>query len=90
MCLGDRFGYRDWIFVIVWMSDIVVVSGFRDGIVVLWRMDFDIFNGSIVWYNDAGFFVYVYIRLRDLEIIFRVNINFSNRKVRVLVFNRKN
>nr|XP_008542503.1 PREDICTED: DDB1- and CUL4-associated factor 12-like protein 2 [Equus przewalskii] len=90
VCLGDRLGHRDWIFAIAWISDTVVVSGSRDGTVALWRMDPDIFNGSIAWHNDAGLPVYAHIRPRDLETIPRANTNPSNRKVRALAFNRKN
>nr|XP_044620159.1 LOW QUALITY PROTEIN: DDB1- and CUL4-associated factor 12-like protein 2 [Equus asinus] len=90
VCLGDRLGHRDWIFAIAWISDTVVVSGSRDGTVALWRMDPEIFNGSIAWHNDAGLPVYAHIRPRDLETIPRANTNPSNRKVRALAFNRKN
>lgn len=70
VCLGDRQGHKDWIFAIAWMSsDTVAVSGSRDGTVALWRMDPDMFNGSIAWYNDGGILVYAHIRLRDMETI---------------------
>ncbi|KAM8752563.1 DDB1- and CUL4-associated factor 12-like protein 2 [Rhynchonycteris naso] len=90
VCLGDRQGHRDWIFAIAWMSDTVAVSGSRDGTVALWRMDPDMFSGSIAWHNDAGLPVYAHIRPREVETIPRSSTNPSNRKVRALAFNRKN
>ncbi|KAF5919838.1 hypothetical protein HPG69_004293 [Diceros bicornis minor] len=80
VCLGDRHGHKDWIFAIAWMSDTVAVSGSRDGTVALWRMDPDMFNGSIAWHNDAGLPLYAHIRPRDLETIPRASTNPSNRK----------
>uniref|UniRef100_M3YB80 DDB1- and CUL4-associated factor 12 beta-propeller domain-containing protein n=1 Tax=Mustela putorius furo TaxID=9669 RepID=M3YB80_MUSPF len=90
VCLGDRHGHKDWIFTIVWMSDTVAMSGSRDGTVALWRMDPDMFNGSIAWHNDAGLPVYPHIRTRDMETIPRSSTSPSNRKVRALAFSGKN
>lgn len=90
VCLGDRHGHRDWIFAIAWMSDTVAVSGSRDGTVALWRMDPDVFQGSIAWHNNAGLPVYAHIRPRDVETIPRASTNPSNRKVRALAFSGKN
>uniref|UniRef100_A0A8I3QDD1 DDB1- and CUL4-associated factor 12 beta-propeller domain-containing protein n=1 Tax=Canis lupus familiaris TaxID=9615 RepID=A0A8I3QDD1_CANLF len=80
----------DWIFSIAWMSDTVAVSGSRDGTVALWRVDPDMFNGSIAWHNDAGLPVYAHIRPRDMETIPRSSTSPSNRKVRALAFSGKN
>nr|XP_010944362.1 DDB1- and CUL4-associated factor 12-like protein 2 [Camelus bactrianus] len=90
VCLGDRHGHKDWIFAIAWMSDTVAVSGSRDGTVALWRMDPDVFRGSIAWHNDAGLPVYAHIRPRDVEAIPRASTNPGNRKVRALAFSGKN
>ncbi|KAM5197035.1 LOW QUALITY PROTEIN: DDB1- and CUL4-associated factor 12-like protein 2 [Hipposideros larvatus] len=90
LCLGDRHGHKDWIFAIAWMSDTVAVSGSRDGTLALWRMDPDMFSGSIAWHNDAGLLVYAHIRPRDVETIPRASTNPSNRKVRALAFSSKN
>ncbi|XP_031301001.2 DDB1- and CUL4-associated factor 12-like protein 2 [Camelus dromedarius] len=90
VCLGDRHGHKDWIFAIAWMSDTVAVSGSRDGTVALWRMDPDVFSGSIAWHNDAGLPVYAHIRPRDVEAIPRASTNPGNRKVRALAFSGKN
>ncbi|XP_066212951.1 DDB1- and CUL4-associated factor 12-like protein 2 [Saccopteryx leptura] len=90
VCLGDLQGHRDWIFSIAWMSDTVAVSGSRDGTVALWRMDPNMFSGSIAWHNDAGLPVYAHICPKDMETIPRSSTNPSNRKVRALAFNHKN
>ncbi|XP_011792351.1 PREDICTED: DDB1- and CUL4-associated factor 12-like protein 2 [Colobus angolensis palliatus] len=90
LCLGDRHGHKDWIFAIAWLSDTVAVSGSRDGTVALWRMDPDIFNGSIAWHSDVGLPVYAHIRPKDVEAIPRASTNPSNRKVRALAFSGKN
>ena len=90
LCLGDRNGHRDWIFAIAWMSDTVAVSGSRDGTLALWRMDPDMFNGSIAWHNEAGLPLYAHICPMDMETIPRSSTNPSNRKVRALAFNDKN
>ncbi|XP_007537146.2 DDB1- and CUL4-associated factor 12-like protein 2 [Erinaceus europaeus] len=90
VCLGDRQGHKDWIFTIAWMSDTVAVSGSRDGTVALWRVDPDMFNGSIAWHSDAGLPVYAHIRPRDMEAIPRSNTNPGNRKVRALAFSNQN
>ncbi|XP_012520296.1 PREDICTED: DDB1- and CUL4-associated factor 12-like protein 2 [Propithecus coquereli] len=90
VCLGDRHGHKDWIFAIAWMSDTVAVSGSRDGTVALWRLDPDMFHGSIAWHNDVGLPVYTHIRPRDMEAIPRASTNPSNRKVRALAFSGKN
>ncbi|CAH6780208.1 DDB1- and CUL4-associated factor 12-like protein 1 [Phodopus roborovskii] len=90
VCLGDCQGHRDWIFAIAWMSDTVAVSGSRDGTVALWRVDPDMFNGSIAWHKDAGLPVYAHIRPRDMEAIPKATTNPGNRKVRALAFSNRN
>lgn len=81
MCLGDSHSHKDWIFAITWMSDTVAVSSFHDNIMVLWKMDPNMFNGNKAWYNDTGLPVYSYIHLRDMETIPRASTNPSNCKV---------
>lgn len=90
LCLGDRHGHKDWIFAVAWLSDTVAVSGSRDGTVALWRMDPDMFNGSIAWHSEVGLPVYAHIRPKDVEAIPRASTNPSNRKVRALAFSGKN
>lgn len=89
VCLGDNNGHKDWIFAIAWISDTVAVSGSRDGTLALWRMDPEVFSGSIVW-HDVELPVYAHIRPRDVETIPRASTNPSNRKVRALAFSSKN
>ncbi|KAK2083805.1 hypothetical protein P7K49_039041 [Saguinus oedipus] len=90
LCLGDRHGHKDWIFAIAWLSDTVAVSGSRDGTVALWRMDPDMFDGTIAWHSEVGLPIYAHIRPRDVQTIPRVSTNPSNRKVRALAFSGKN
>ena len=90
VCLGDCQGHRDWIFAIAWMSDTVAVSGSRDGTVALWKVDPDMFNGSIAWHKDAGLPVYAHISPTDMEAIPKATTNPGNRKVRALAFSNKN
>ncbi|XP_038173130.1 DDB1- and CUL4-associated factor 12-like protein 1 [Arvicola amphibius] len=90
VCLGDCQGHRDWIFAIAWMSDTVAVSGSRDGTVALWRVDPDMFNGSIAGHKDAGLPVYAHIRPTDMEAIPKPTTNPGNRKVRALAYSNKN
>ncbi|XP_012331815.1 DDB1- and CUL4-associated factor 12-like protein 2 [Aotus nancymaae] len=90
LCLGDCHGHKDWIFAIAWLSDTVAVSGSRDGTVALWRMDPDMFDGTIAWHNEVGLPIYAHIRPRDVQTIPRVSTNPINRKVRALAFSSKN
>ncbi|KAM6151868.1 DDB1- and CUL4-associated factor 12-like protein 2 [Rhynchocyon petersi] len=90
LCLGDRYGHRDWIFALAWVSDTVVVSGSRDGTVALWRVDPDKYQGSTAWHSDeVGIPKYAHIRPQDMERIPRVEINPSNCKVRALAYNAR-
>lgn len=72
------------------MNDTVAVSGSRDGTVALWKMDLDMFNGSMAWHNDARLPVYAHIRPRDMETIPRMSTHPNNRKVWAQDFNHKN
>ncbi|CAD7681478.1 unnamed protein product [Nyctereutes procyonoides] len=89
VCLGDRHGHNDCIFSIAWMSDTVAVSGSRDGTVALWRMDPDVFEGSIASHSDAGLPVHAHIRPRDLQTIPRSSTSPCSCKVRALAFSGK-
>ncbi|KFO21961.1 DDB1- and CUL4-associated factor 12-like protein 2 [Fukomys damarensis] len=90
VCLGDRYGHKDWIFSIAWMNDTVAVSGSRDGTMALWQVDPNVISGSTAWHNDGRIPAYAHIRPRDIELIPRASTNPGNRKVRALAFSGKN
>ncbi|XP_069320038.1 DDB1- and CUL4-associated factor 12-like protein 2 [Eulemur rufifrons] len=90
VCLGDRYGHRDWIFAVAWLSDTVAVSGSRDGTMALWRLDSDLFHSSNAGRNDMGLPVYSHIYPMDMETIPRASTNPGNCKVRALAFSGKN
>nr|XP_002720444.3 DDB1- and CUL4-associated factor 12-like protein 2 [Oryctolagus cuniculus] len=90
VCLGDRQGHSDWIFAIAWISDNMVVSGSRDGTVALWRLDFDIFNDSVVRRNAMGSPMFAHIRPSAMEDIPKASTNSCHHQVRSLAFSSQN
>ncbi|XP_069895417.1 DDB1- and CUL4-associated factor 12-like protein 2 [Dipodomys merriami] len=89
-CLGDREGHTDWISAIAWVTDSVAVSGSRDGTVALWRIDSDMFTGSITWHNERELLMYGHIRPIFVEAIPTSSNSMDNQKVRDLAFSAKN
>ncbi|XP_054977099.1 DDB1- and CUL4-associated factor 12-like protein 2 [Sorex araneus] len=90
LCLGDRYGHRDRIFTIAWVSDTLTVSGSRDGSLGLWQIDLDISSNTINGDNDEELPMYGHIFPRNIEAIPRVSTNPSSGKVRALAFNGRN